>query len=105
MAPEHLAELRAFCPNAQVMSEGGHEYAFLPALALPTGPSVDGLLCVGEHSGYTTRLFLAQQVPGRGQNWNAFTILGRTWWSPSFNQIAASLRPIQILDAHLELYR
>lgn len=105
MAPEHLAELKALCPNVQIKTEAGREFAYLPGLTLPSGQAMDALLCLGEHSGYTTRLFLAQQVQGRGQNWNAFTILGRTWWSPSFNQVASSLRPIQILDAHLEVYR
>ena len=105
MAPEHLAELRALCPPVQAMREGATEFAYLPKLRLPCGQSLDALLCLGQHGGYPTRLFLAEQIPSRGQNWNAFTILGRTWWSPSFNQVEASLRPIQILDAHLEVYR
>jgi hypothetical protein len=104
MTPEHLAEVQMFCQCAQVMAEGGREFVYLPGLNLPIGHVLDGLLCLGEHGGYTTRLFLSQQV-ARGQNWNPSTILGRTWWSPSFQSVAATLRPIQILDAHLELYR
>jgi hypothetical protein len=105
MTPEHLEEVQVLCPAAKPMAEGGVEFLFLPSLALPCSDVVDALLCPTAHSGYTTRLFLSKQIPGRGQNWNTFTILGRTWWSPSFNNVQATLRPLQILDAHLQLYR
>ena len=105
MAPDHIAEVQTLCSGAKAMAEGEFEYLFLPSLTLPCGDIVDALLCPVQHSGYTTRLFLSKQVAGRGQNWNSFTILGRTWWTPSFNNVLATLRPIQILDAHLQLYR
>lgn len=105
MTSDHVAEVQALCPAAKVMAEGGVDYLFLPSLALPGGDVVDALLCPAAHAGYTTRLFLSKQIAGRGQNWNSFTILGRTWWTPSFNNVLATLRPIQMLDAHLQLYR
>ena len=108
MTDEDLNQLRAVCTNAEVKIEGGRTYVFLPRLALPPGrepSSVDALLCLGEHSGYTTRLFVAEQIKGKGANWSQHTVLGRSWWVCSFNNVPADLRPIQILDSHLEAFR
>lgn len=108
MSEEDHNQLRAVCPNAEIKVEGGRTFVFLPRLAMPPlrEPAVtDGLLCLGEHSGYTTRLFLAEQIKGRGDNWTQHTVLGRQWWVCSFNNVPAELRPIQILDSHLEVFR
>ena len=60
-----MGELRTICPGAQEINEGGIAYILLPELKLPCAPAiVEALLCIQQHGGYTTRLFLAQQVPG-----------------------------------------
>jgi hypothetical protein len=108
MTDESLKQLRAVCPNAEAKVEGGRTFVFLPRLAMPSGRDpavVDALLCLGEHSGYTTRLFLAEQIKGKGANWTQHTVLGRSWWVCSFNNVPSDLLPIQILDSHLEAFR
>jgi hypothetical protein len=108
MTDEDLRQLRAVCAGAEVKVESGRTYVFLPRLAMPPNREpvvVDALLCLGEHSGYTTRLFLGEQIRGRGANWTQHTVLGRVWWVCSFNNVPATLRPIQILDSHLEVFR
>lgn len=101
---EHLNEVQLACAGASMMDESGREYIHLPALKLPEGcrpDQVDGLLCLSQHSGYLTRLFLAQVIPGRGANWTAHVILGRTWHTWSWNHVPSSLRPMEILAEHL----
>jgi hypothetical protein len=109
MIPDaHLDELRVACRDLQVMQEAGLEFIYLPGLRMPTGlspSSVDGLLCLGPHGGYTTRLFLAEQVKGKGANWSSHSFFGRTWWVCSWNHVSASLRPIEIVAGHLGAFR
>jgi hypothetical protein len=98
-----MDELRTLCSGAQEMSDGGIAYIHLPTLKLPCAPgTVEGLLCIQQHGGYTTRLFLSQQVPGKGANWSSHQIFGRTWYTWSWNNVPAALRPVQILRCHLE---
>lgn len=102
----NMSELRALVPGAQVMVEAGITYIHLPRLKLPGGgPPVEALLCVQQHGGYVTRLFLTREVAGKGRNWTSHQILGKSWHTPSWNNVAADLRPIQILQCHLEVYR
>lgn len=104
VAAEHLSELKLASPDAVEMAEGGRTYVFMPALKLPSGctpPQIDALLCLSEHSGYSTRLFLKEPVSGRGQNWTSHVILGKSWHTWSWNYIPASLRPLAILAEHL----
>lgn len=99
---EHLAELRLACAGEPMeMPEGGQVFIHLPSLKVPHCAPMDALLGLTPHSGYPTRLFLATQVPGKGQNWNQFHILGRTWYSFSWNYVAADRRPMEILAEHL----
>jgi hypothetical protein len=109
MLPEdQVEELKTLCQSARVLHEAGQEYVLLPGLKLPPGSNpavVDGLLCPHQHSGYLTRLFLSEQVPGKGANWNPHQILDRTWYSPSWQAIGADLRLIEMLLGHLEVYR
>lgn len=98
-----MDELRTLCAGAQEMSDGGISYIHLPTLKLPCAPgTVEALLCIQQHGGYTTRLFLSQQVQGKGANWSSHQILGRTWYTWSWNNVPAALRPAQILRCHLE---
>jgi hypothetical protein len=106
--PEQMEELRAICPDAREMSEAGLAYVFLPGLRLPDGsnpPQADSLLCLESREGYPTRLFVSQQVAGRGNNWNSFRILDKTWFACSWNNVSSALRPTQILAEHLRAFR
>ena len=99
---QHLEELRLACTGEPVeMAEGGQVYVHLPGLKVPNSTPQDALLCLSPHSGYSTRLFLAQPVHGKGANWNQFHILGRTWHSWSWNHVRQELRPMEILAEHL----
>ena len=101
-----MTEVWALVPGAREMVEAQITYIHLPQLKLPCPPgTVEALLCIQQHGGYTTRLFLAQQVPGKGQNWSSFQIFGKTWHTPSWNNVPANLRPAQILRLHLETYK
>jgi hypothetical protein len=101
---EHMNEIKHVCAGATEMAEGGHTYIHLPALKLPEGcgPSeIPALLCISQHGGYTTRLFLPQVILGRGINWTSHVIFGKTWHTCSWNNVPASLRPMEILAEHL----
>lgn len=106
IAPEAMEELRAICPGAVEMSEGNIAFVFLPKLKLPCAPGeVDALLSLQPHSGYTTRLFLSTQVAGKGNNWSTHTILSRTWYTWSWNNVPSGIRPAEILIGHLRAFR
>lgn len=108
--PDHMAALLAICPGATEKHEAGYRFVFLPALKVPVGERVlvmDALLAVTSHSGYSTRLFLAEQITerptinGQAANWSCHQILGRNWWSWSWRDVEPTLPWIQILHAHL----
>jgi hypothetical protein len=99
-----LTELQEAYPNAMVLSDGGVAFVSIPDLQFTTGggvTSVNALLCPQSHSGYTTRLFLERSFPSSGQNWTAHTILNRTWWSWSWNNIQENQPLLTILAGHL----
>lgn len=99
-----LDEIRAFSPGARYLEEGGLRYIDLPQLAVLSGgvtKTVDGLLCLDKHGGYTTRLFLSEPFPGKGNNWAPHVIFGKRWHTWSWNNVPANLRPAQILADHL----
>ena len=91
------------------MQEGGVNYIYLPRLRLPAGcdpAQVDGLLRPEPGpDGYTTRLFLSHAFPSKGQNWTVHRILDKTWNTPSFNNVPADARLIEILINHLNVLR
>ena len=104
VAPEQLDELRAAFGEVTSMVEGGVDFVFLPRLVLPEGCTtreMQALLCLGQHTGYTTRLFLQYAVTGRCANWSSHAVLGRPWWTGSWNHVPAHMRPAQILAEHL----
>jgi hypothetical protein len=108
VATEHLQELSEVCGEVRELTEGGKAYIYVSRLRLPAGcvPSeVEGLLCIQEHSGYATRLFLSHPVAGRGANWSVHHILGRVWHSWSWNNVSAQMRPAAILAEHLRALR
>lgn len=109
MLPEELlAELRTICEAAKEMTEGGYTFVYLPGLKILTGDqavSDDALLCLQARDGYPTRLFLSQQVSGRGNNWTTHRILDRTWYTWSWNYVSSNMRPAQVLAEHLRALR
>jgi hypothetical protein len=108
VSEDALEELRLLCPEAKVMSEAGLDYVLLPGLKLSTGTEtlvVDGLLCPQPRDGYMTRLFLSQQIHGKGNNWKPHQILDKTWYTPSWNNVSSDLRLAQMLVEHLRAYR
>jgi len=101
-----MSELRAICAGAQEMVEAAMTYVYLPKLRLScVSATLDGLLCIQQHSGYATRLFLSAQVPGKGSNWSTHQILGKTWYTWSWKDVSADLRPAEILLGHLDALR
>ncbi len=102
--PKDLDELRLMCGDVSVLSEGGVDLVFIPRLMLPPGCTpheTSALLCVGPHSGYTTRLFLSAHIPGKAANWTQHIVAGKLWHTWSWNQVPATLRPAEILAEHL----
>jgi len=100
--------LRAACPAARILSEGGITYISLPDLRFQSGNQTiarEALLCPQQHGGYMTRLFFHQPVPGKGNNWTLHQILGRTWHTWSWNNVEASLPVADILANHLRALR
>ena len=111
---ESLAGLKTINPDVKVLSDGGRDYVFLPRQAILVGDvrhEMDALLCPGEHTGYATRLFLAQPIAerptirGQPANWTPHTILGRTWHSWSWRDVSATLPLSQMLLAHVSALR
>jgi hypothetical protein len=96
--------LLAIYPDAEVMTESGITYIFLPALKILSNGNIlqmAVLLCPQAHSGYESRLFLQQLVTGKGSNWTVHNILGRAWHTWSWNHISANLSLTEILANHL----
>ena len=105
---EHLQELGELCGDVRELAEGGKTYIYLPRLKLPKGCApveVEGLLCIQEHSGYATRLFLSQPVSGRGANWSTHRIVDRAWHTWSWGNVSAQMRLAAILAEHLRALR
>jgi hypothetical protein len=108
LSEELLTELRAICEGAKEMAEGGYAFVYLPGLKIRTGEHIvtqDALLCLQVRDGYPTRLFLCQQIQGRGNNWTMHRIVDRTWYTWSWNYVSSALRPAQVLAEHLRALR
>jgi hypothetical protein len=104
---EELAEIKAICQAAAYVSEGEHGFVDLPALKIEVGSETvtrHALLSLKGHSGYTSRLYLSEPIPGRGRNWTKHSVLGRQWHTPSWNNVMPG-RPIEMLQQHLKVYR
>jgi hypothetical protein len=105
LSPDSLTELRTICEGANEMTEGGYTFVYLPALRIHAAQRTDALLCIQPRDGYMTRLYLGQQIQGRGNNWTTHRILDRTWFTWSWNNVSPDLRPAQILAEHLRALR
>lgn len=107
VSEQDIEELQAVCEGARMMSEGGCEFAYLPHLKIPHADGTivrDALLCLQQRDGYLTRLYLSEQVPGRGNNWTPHRILDRAWHTWSWNHVPAD-RPAVVLAQHLRALR
>jgi hypothetical protein len=105
---EAPASLRPFSEKPELLTENGCEFIHLPKLKVMVASEIhvrDALLCPREIHGYLTRLFLSETIPGRGQNWKPFMFFARTWYSPSWQGVEATLPLPQMLLAHLDAYR
>jgi hypothetical protein len=105
---EQLEAFKVVYPEAKAFSEGGFDFVHIPKLVIPgddQSEEVEALLCPQMRDGYATRLFLSKQIPGKGNNWNAFHILGRTWYSWSWQNVQANQELTQILMGHLAAFR
>lgn len=110
---QELTDLNAsgMCAAATQMEDGGMTFFLLRGLKVPLRGGtrdMDALLCPGTHSGYHTRLFLAENLAGLApttQNWGAFVILGGTWYACSHQGVSAEQPLIQILAGHLRALR
>jgi hypothetical protein len=101
----YIEELVEVCGAAREVAEG---FIYLPKLRLPSGcqpAETDALLCLVTHNGYMTRLFLAQPVSNRRNDWTSFYIQARTWYTWSWNDVSPQLRPTQVLAEHLRALR
>lgn len=105
VAAEELQEVAEICGDAREIAAG---FIHIPKLRLPSGcqPSeTEALLCLAMHNGYSTRLFLANQVPARRNDWTAIYLYGKTWYTWSWNDVSPALRPAQVLAEHLRALR
>jgi hypothetical protein len=102
-----LVGLKGVCPGARYLEEGGVGFIDLPALRFKAGEELiqrDALLSLQAHTGYTSRLYLSEQVPGFGKNWTQHVVLGRGWYTPSWNLVMVD-RPLVMLQNHLRAYQ
>ena len=103
-----LRQLQRICRRAELWDDGGQPLVYLPGLkAEHVGSTtlVDCLLVPRSHGGYSTRLFLSQAFPNRGQNWTVHNIMGRTWHAMSWNFVPDTLPWDEILANHLRPLR
>ncbi len=105
VAAEGIEELQAVSKGAKLVQVGGATYVHLPTLTLPNGRLVEALLCLTVSNGYTTRLFLSEQVPCKGNNWTVHQILDKPWHTWSWNGVPSDIRPIEVLVSHLAALR
>ena len=101
---QEFQKLKAIHPSAELHQEGGKAAILLPAFAFTAGDKarrMTALLFPHAHSGYDSRLFFEAQIAGVGQNWTQHTVLGRSWWTPSWNGVPATMPWTQMLCAHL----
>jgi hypothetical protein len=104
---EELAEMKELCQGAEYMREGGTDFVHLPSLSILAGRDIvirDALLSLGAHTGYTSRLYLSALIPGHGQNWTQHVVFGRTWHTPSWNNVPPG-RPMEMLQQHMKVYK
>jgi hypothetical protein len=104
---EQVEELKRYCSELSLLSEGGTEFFHLAGLHLPNGckPDIcDGLLCPTPREGYPSRLYLSVKVSCPfGRNWNGgdARIAEKNWFAFSWKVEPTPPSLAQILLAHL----
>jgi hypothetical protein len=105
---DELEELRAICEAAKPITDGPLQLIHLSCVRFPLGQQefviAEALLCLTQHEGYLTRLFVSERPP-KQLNWSLITILGRPWHKWSWQGVSANQRPAQILAQHLKAFR
>lgn len=100
-------DLRTLCPEARYLEEGGVGFISLPGLRFPVRQEItirDALLSLQAHTGYASRLYVDQPIPGVGQNWTCHIVFGRGWHTPSWDGVKPA-SPMEMLQGHLRVYR
>lgn len=109
VSDEMLNEVRKlFCSQAAVMTEANLTYIHLPLLKLPasnTPEAVEALVCLSSRDGYTTRLFFTEPIVAKGQNWSNHNILGKAWYTCSWNNVMFNGRPADVIAQHLRAFK
>lgn len=104
-----MARLRALCPGAELLSDGGAPVVFLPGLKVWSAGrlhTVDALLRPLGYNGYDTRLFFSAQLPcSTTRNWQVSNLLARTWHAVSWRGIGQTQPWLDILAGHLEVVK
>lgn len=114
VADKGIQELQLVYPSATVRTDGVLDLVFIPKLPIAIGETVrhvDALLCPQEHSGYRTRLFLADPIlerpviNGKNANWSSHALLGRNWHSWSWQGVESNQPLLSMLVSHLAAFR
>lgn len=105
-AEEELAAIQALHPSASLHKESDAPVVLLPDFRFRSSlgrEKMNLLLYPSPHSGYATRLFFERKLEGAGrsQNWTIHTVLGHSWWAPSWKDVAAGQPWTSMLFAHL----
>lgn len=93
------AELEELCGKVTEYTEGGVRIIHLTRVQLPPGSvpaTAEGLLYLGQHSGYMSRLFLAERTQ-KETNWTQHRVLDRQWYTWSYQGVSPEQRPAQVL--------
>lgn len=101
-----FAAIQAMHPSATLHTENKMSVVLLPDFKFRAGTKTVQmalLLHPSTHSGYVTRLFFEQKLEGAGQsnNWTIHTVLSRTWWAPSWQNVVPEQPWTSMLGAHL----
>ncbi len=103
-AATEMQRMQALHDKAVLLQEGGQPAVLLPEFrfkAAGRDETMNLLLVPQAHSGYATRLFFERQIGGRGNNWAQHYVAGKSWWAPSWKDVAATLSWTAMLCAHL----
>jgi hypothetical protein len=105
---DELEELLALCEGAKPFTDGPLQLIHLLRLQIPNGSDQfvvpEALLCLTDHEGYPSRLFLSERPPN-SLNWSTITVLGRAWHKWSWQGVSNRQRPAQILAQLLKAFR
>ena len=105
-----LMPIAALCAGTvRYMEEGGLRYVHMEGLRFyvrGAEKQMDALLCLKyRNPSYPTKLYLPANL-GLGLNWNETAyILGRPWFSWSWQGVSPNQPPLEILASHLAAFK